>query len=60
MIMNICYYRKNTYFIKTNTDFLNENGAPKDGSFPYDEHHLTDRLCSLDPDYPKENGKVVK
>ena len=58
MIMNICDNMKNTYFIKTNSDFLNENGSPKVGLFQDDELHLTDRLCSLDPDYPKGMEKL--
>ena len=41
MIMNICNNKKNTYFIKTDFAFLNENGVPKDELFREDKLHLT-------------------
>jgi len=41
LIRNICLSQKNTYFIKTDFAFLNENGVPKDELFREDKLHLT-------------------
>ena len=41
MIRNICENKKNTYFIKTDFAFLNENGVPNDELFREDKLHLT-------------------
>ena len=42
-IKNICDRQKNSYFIKTNFAFLNENGKPKDELFRDDKLHLTEK-----------------
>jgi hypothetical protein len=41
LIEKICHSQKNTYFIKTDFAFLNENGVPKDELFKDDKLHLT-------------------
>jgi hypothetical protein len=43
MIRNICDNKNNTYFIKTDFAFLNENGVPKDELFRDDRLHLTEK-----------------
>jgi len=43
LIKNICDRQKNSYFIKTNFAFLNENGKPKDELFRDDKLHLTEK-----------------
>jgi lysophospholipase L1-like esterase len=43
MIRSICENKKNTYFIKTDFAFLNENGLPKEELFRDDKLHLTDK-----------------
>jgi hypothetical protein len=47
MIRKICENKKNTYFIKTDSDFLNENGTPKDELFRDDKLHLTEKGYSV-------------
>jgi lysophospholipase L1-like esterase len=41
LISKICDAGKNTYFIKTDFAFLNDNGVPKDELFREDKLHLT-------------------
>lgn len=43
LIKDICDKQRNTYFIKTDYAFLNENGAPKDELFRADKLHLTEK-----------------
>ena len=43
LIKDICEKKKNTYFIKTDFAFLNENGVPKDELFRADKLHLTEK-----------------
>jgi lysophospholipase L1-like esterase len=43
LIKKICENQKNTYFIKTDFAFLNENGLPKDELFREDKLHLTEK-----------------
>jgi len=43
LIRNICEQKKNTYFIKTDFAFLNENGKPMDELFRDDKLHLTEK-----------------
>ena len=43
LIRNICEQKKNTYFIKTDFAFLNENGEPMDELFRDDKLHLTEK-----------------
>jgi hypothetical protein len=43
MIRNICDNKKNTYFVKTDFAFLNENRVPKDELFRDDKLHLTEK-----------------
>ena len=43
LIKDICDNQKNTYFIKTDFAFLNENGIPKDELFRDDKLHLTEK-----------------
>ena len=43
LIKEICDNQKNTYFIKTNFAFLNENGVPNDELFRDDKLHLTEQ-----------------
>jgi hypothetical protein len=42
-IKKICDNQKNTYFIRTDFAFLNENGLPKDELFGEDKLHLTEK-----------------
>ena len=42
-IKKICANQKNTYFIRTDFAFLNENGLPKDELFGEDKLHLTEK-----------------
>jgi hypothetical protein len=42
LIKNICETQKNSYFIRTDFAFLNENGLPKDELFREDKLHLND------------------
>jgi hypothetical protein len=43
LIKQICENKKNTYFIRTDFAFLNENGLPKDDLFRDDKLHLTEK-----------------
>jgi hypothetical protein len=43
LIKDICEKKKNTYFIKTDFAFLNENGVPNDELFRADKLHLTEK-----------------
>lgn len=43
LIKDICDNHKNTYFIKTDYAFLNENGVPNDDLFRDDRLHLTEK-----------------
>jgi hypothetical protein len=43
LINDICYNTKNTYFIRTDYAFLNENGQPKEELFRDDKLHLTEK-----------------
>jgi hypothetical protein len=43
LIKKICDNQKNTYFIRTDFAFLNENGLPKDELFREDKLHLTEK-----------------
>lgn len=43
LIKKVCENQKNTYFIKTDFAFLNENGLPKDELFREDKLHLTEK-----------------
>lgn len=43
LIKDICDNQRNTYFIKTDFAFLNENGVPKDELFREDKLHLTEK-----------------
>ena len=43
LIKDFCDKQRNTYFIKTDYAFLNENGLPKDELFRDDKLHLTEK-----------------
>lgn len=43
LIKDICDNQRNTYFIKTDFAFLNENGVPKEELFRDDKLHLTEK-----------------
>ena len=43
LIKETCNRQKNTYFIKTDFAFLNENGVPRDELFRDDKLHLTEK-----------------
>ena len=43
LIKNICDKKKDTYFIRTDFAFLNENGVPKDELFRDDKLHLSEK-----------------
>jgi hypothetical protein len=43
LIKETCDKQKNTYFIKTDFSFLNENGLPRDELFRDDKLHLTEK-----------------
>ncbi|MGA2408091.1 MAG: GDSL-type esterase/lipase family protein [Bacteroidales bacterium] len=43
LIKEICENQKNTYFIRTDFAFLNENGFPRDELFRDDKLHLTEK-----------------
>jgi len=43
LINDVCDKQRNTYFIKTDYAFLNENGLPKDELFRDDKLHLTEK-----------------
>ncbi len=43
LIKDICDKQRNTYFIRTDYAFLNENGVPKDELFRADKLHLTEK-----------------
>jgi len=43
LIKKVCDNQKNTYFIRTDFAFLNENGLPKEELFREDKLHLTEK-----------------
>jgi hypothetical protein len=60
LIKNICDNHKNTYFIRTDFAFLNENGLPKDELFRDDKLHLTEKGYEVwNEIIKKEINKVV-
>lgn len=61
LIRNICEQKKNTYFIKTDFAFLDENGKPQDELFRDDKLHLTEKGYAVWTQIiKKELDKVLK
>jgi hypothetical protein len=61
LIKEICDNQKNTYFIKTDFAFLNENGLPRDELFRDDKLHLTEKGYALWTEIiKKELNNVLK
>jgi hypothetical protein len=60
IIKDICENQKNTYFIKTDYAFLNENGVPMNDLFRADNLHLTEKgyevWCAI---IRKELNKII-
>jgi lysophospholipase L1-like esterase len=60
LIRNICESKKDTWFIKTESAFLDENGKPKDELFRDDKLHLTEKGYAVWTDIiRKELDKVL-
>ena len=60
LIKDICDSKKNTYFIRTDFAFLNENGMPKDELFRSDKLHLTEKGYEVWTEIiKKELNKVI-
>jgi hypothetical protein len=61
LIKETCDKQKNTYFIKTDFAFLNENGLPRDELFRDDKLHLTEKGYALWTEIIKQElNKVLK
>lgn len=59
LIKKICENQKNTYFIKTDFAFLNENGVPKDELFRDDKLHLTEKGYAIWTEIIKKELNIV-
>jgi hypothetical protein len=60
LIRNICDKQSNTYFIRTDFAFLNENGQPRDDLFRSDKLHLTEKGYAVWTEIiRKELNKIV-
>lgn len=61
LIKDVCDKQRNTYFIKTEYAFLNENGLPRDELFRDDKLHLTEKGYAVWTEIiKKELNKVLK